>query len=62
MKTKTENSNKQESFILYNSFYDLYFAELTTEEMFASMKEKSLTVESGGLLSCQTVGDFPRFI
>ena len=29
---KTDNLNKKESFILYNSFYELYFEELTTEE------------------------------
>ena len=33
MKTKNVNLNKQESFILYNSFYELYFEELTTEEL-----------------------------
>ena len=51
MKTKNVNLNKQESFILYNSFYELYFEELTTEEKGILIEAIFLYVKTGELCS-----------
>ena len=51
MKTKTDNLNKKESFILYNSFYELYFEELTTEEKGILIEAIFLYVKTGELYS-----------
>ena len=51
LKTKTDNLNKKESFILYNSFYELYFEELTTEEKGILIEAIFLYVKTGELCS-----------
>ena len=48
---KTDNLNKKESFILYNSFYELYFEELTTEEKGILIEAIFLYVKTGELCS-----------